>query len=73
MNWTTTWIDLEDGQVRTRNTELNGFTVRGGYSSHKSIKQSISTTLIVTVFSFCFSDPFLVGGLLHYITLSELS
>ena len=48
------WIDLEDGQVRTRNIELNEFTVRGAYSSHKSIKHGTSTTLIATVFSFCF-------------------
>ena len=68
-----TWIDLEDGQVRTRNTELNEFTIRGGYSSHKSIKQSTGKILIATVFSFCFSDPFLMNDLLYYITLFEPS
>ena len=68
MNWTTALIDLEDDQVRTRNTELNGFTIRGGYSSHKSIKQSIDITLIATVFSCCFSNPLLMGDLLHYIS-----
>ena len=73
MNLTTAWIDLEDGQVRTRNTELNGFTVWGGYSSHKSIKHSTCTILIATVFSFCFSNPFPMGGFLHYITLSKPS
>ena len=55
MSWTMARIDLEDGQVRTRNTKLNEFTVRGDYFSHKSIKQSTGTILIVTVFSFCFS------------------
>ena len=73
MNWIIAWIDLEDGQVRIRNTELNGFIVQGGYSSHKSIKQSTNTILIATVFSFYFSSLFLMGGLLHYIAPSEPS
>ena len=73
MNWTTARIDSENGQARTKNTELNEFVVRGGYSSHKSIKQSTSTILIATVFSFCFSDPFLMEDSLHYIAPFGLS
>ena len=34
MNLTTASMDLEDDQVRTRNIELNEFTVRGGKFSH---------------------------------------
>ena len=68
MNWIMARIDSENGQARTKNTELNEFVVRGGYSSHKSTKQSTSTILITTVFSFYFSDSFLMEGLSHYIT-----
>ena len=34
MNLTTASMDLEDDQVRTRNIELNEFTVRGSKFSH---------------------------------------
>ena len=52
MNWTTTRMDLKNDQARIRNIELNQFTVRGGNSSYKSIKQSSSTNLIATIFCF---------------------
>ena len=68
MNWTTTRMDLKNDQARIRNIELNQFTVRGGNSSYKSIKQSSSTNLIATIFCFYFFDPLLMEGFLHYIT-----
>ena len=43
--------------------------VRGDKYSYKSTKQSTSAILIATVFSFYFSDSFLMEGLLHYIAL----
>ena len=67
MNWTTASMDLNDDQARTRSTDLNQFTVRGGESLYKSIKLNTSIILMVTVFSFSFFDPFLMKGLLHYI------
>ena len=67
MNLTMASIDSKDNQVKTRNKELNEFTVRGGEFSYKSIKSITSIILIVIVFSFFFSDPFLMESLLHYI------
>ena len=67
MNWITTRMDLKNDQARTRNIELNQFTVRGGNYSYKSIKQSSSTNLIATIFCFYFFDPLLMEGFLHYI------
>ena len=69
MNWTMASMDLEDDQAKTRSTNLNEFTVRGGKSPYKSIKPITSIILIATVFSFYFFNPFLMEGLLHYITL----
>ena len=69
MNWTTASMDLEDDQVKTISTNLNEFTARGGKSSYKSIKPIASIILMATVFSLPFSDPFLMGDLLHYISL----
>ena len=60
-------MDLKDDQVRTRKVELNEFTVRGSKSLYKSIRLNTSIILIGTVFSFYFSDPFLMEGFLHYI------
>ena len=67
MNWTTASMDLNDDQTRTRSTDLNQFTVQGDKSLYKSTKLNISIILIATVFSFYFSDLFLLEGLLHYI------
>ena len=49
-----TSMDSKDNQVKTRNKELNEFTVRGGEFSYKSIKSITSIILIVIVFSFFF-------------------
>ena len=58
MNWTMANIDLNDDQARTRSTDLNQFTIRGGESLYKSIKLNTSIILMVTVFSFyLFSVP----------------
>ena len=65
MNWTTASMDLNDDQTRTRSTDLNQFTVRGGKS--KSTRLNTSIILIATVFSFYFFDHFLMKGFLHYI------
>ena len=67
MNLTMASMDSKDNQVKTRNKELNEFTVRGGEFSYKSIKSITSIILIVIVFSFFFSDPFLMESLLYYI------
>ena len=58
-------MDLNEDQTRTRNTDLNQFTIRGGKSLYKSTRLNTSIILMAIVFSFYFSDPFL--GLLHYI------
>ena len=67
MNLTTASMDLEDNQARTRNVELNELIIRGGKFSYKSIKHVVSAILIATMFFLYFFDPFLMGGLLHYI------
>ena len=67
MDWTTASMDLNDNQTRTRSIDLNQFTVRGGKFLYKSTRLNTSIILIATVFSFYFSDPFLMEGLLHYI------
>ena len=69
MNWTTASMDLEDDQAKTRSTNLNEFTVRGGKSPYKSIKPITSIILMATLFSFSFFDLLLMEGLLHYISL----
>ena len=45
MNLTTASIDLNDDQTRTRSTDMNQFTVRGGKFSYKSIKPITSIIL----------------------------
>ena len=67
MNWTTASMDLNDNQTRTRSIDLNQFTVWGGKFLYKSTRLNTSIILIATVFSFYFSDPFLMEGLLYYI------
>ena len=69
MNLTTASMDSKDNQARTRNIELNEFTVREGKFSYKSIKPITSIILMAIVFSSSFFDPLLMEGLLHYITL----
>ena len=60
MNLTTTSMDLEDDQVRTRNIELNEFIVREGKFSYKSlIKHVTSAILMATVFLLPFPLSFL--------------
>ena len=59
MNWTTASMDLEDDQAKTRSTDLNEFTVRGGKFPYKSIKPITSIILMATVFSFYFPIPLL--------------
>ena len=66
-------MDLNDDQLRTRSTDLNQFTVRGGKSLYKSTRLTTSIILIAIMFSFYFSDPFLMEGLLHYIVPFGLS
>ena len=68
MKWTTASMDLNEDQTRTRNIDLNQFTIRGGKSLYKSTRLNTSIILIATVFSFYFFNPFLMEGLLHYIT-----
>ena len=67
MNWTMASMYLNDDQARTRSTNLNQFTIRGGQSLHKSIKLNTSIILMVTMFSFSFFGPSLMEGLLCYI------
>ena len=67
MNWTTTSMDLEDNQTKTKSIDLNEFTVRGGKFPYKSIKPITSTNLVATVFFLHFSDSFPKEGLLHCI------
>ena len=67
MNWTTANMDLNDDQTRTRSTDLNQFTVRGGKPLYKPTRLNTSIILMATVFSFSFSGPFLMEDLLHYI------
>ena len=67
MNWTTANMDLNDDQTKTRSTDLNQFTVRGGKPLYKSTRLNTNIILMATVFTFYFSDPFLIGGLLYYI------
>ena len=68
MNLTMASMDSEDDQARTRNIELNEFTIRGGKSLYKSIKLITSIILMVIVFSLSlFFHPFLMEGFLHYI------
>ena len=57
MSRITASMDLEDNQTKTRSTNLNEFTVRGGKFSYKSVKPITSTILIATVFFLYFSDP----------------
>ena len=60
MNLTTTNMDLEDDQVRTRSMELNEFIVREGKFSYKSlIKHVTSAILMATVFLLPFPLSFL--------------
>ena len=73
MNWTTASMNLNDDQTRTRSTDLNQFTVRGGKSLYKSTGLNTNIILMATVFHFYFSDPFLMEGLLHYIAPFGLS
>ena len=68
MNWTTASMSLEDDQAKTRGTDLNEFTVRGGKFPYKSSKPITSIIVIATVFFFYFSEPFPMEGLLHNIT-----
>ena len=70
MNLTTASMDLEDNQARTRNVELNELIIRGGKFSYKSIKHVTSAILMAIVLFFSFFDPFLIEGLLHYISSS---
>ena len=68
MNLTMASMDSEDDQARTRNIELNEFTIRGGKSLYKSIKLITSIILMVIVFSLSlFFHSFLMEGFLHYI------
>ena len=57
MNWTTTSMDLEDNQTKTKSIDLNEFTVRGGKFPYKSIKPITSTILIATIFFLYLFDP----------------
>ena len=57
MNWTMASMDLEDNQAKSRSTDLNEFTVRGGKSPYKSIKPITSIILIATVLSDEFQIP----------------
>ena len=38
MNWTTTSVDLKDDLNKTVDTNINKFTVRGGYCPFKSVE-----------------------------------
>ena len=67
INQTTASMSLEDDQAKTRGTDVNEFTVRGGQFPYKSSKPITSIIVIATMFFFYFSDPFLMEGLLYYI------
>ena len=73
MKLTIVSMDLENDQASTKNIELNEIVVRGGQLSYKSIKHVVSVILIATVFFLYFPDPFLIGGLSHYIALFKPS
>ena len=68
MNWTTASMDLNDDQTRVKSTNLNQFIVRGGKFLYKSTRLNTGIFFMAIVFSFYFSDPFLMGDFLHYIT-----
>ena len=75
MNLTMASMDSEDDQARTRNIELNEFTIRGGKSLYKSIKLITSIILMVIVFSLSLSlFPFIPHGgfLTLYSSLSTI-
>ena len=69
MNWTTASMESGDNQAQIRAINMNKLTVRGGILSYESITVGTSTILIATVFFLYFSDPFLMEGLLYYISL----
>ena len=73
MSWTTTSIELNDNQTQIRGSDINGLSVRGGHTYINLSQFDTKTVLITTMFSFYFSDPLLMEGFLHYITLSGLS
>ena len=45
MNWTTASEDLKDDLNQTADTNINKFTVRGGYCSFKSVEIEYNYTL----------------------------
>ena len=38
MNWTTASVDLKDDLNKVADTNMNKFTVQGGYCSYKSVE-----------------------------------
>ena len=67
MNLTTTSMDLENDQARIRNIKMNEFIVQGDKFPYISIKLITSIILMAIVFSFSFSHPLLIEGLLYYL------
>ena len=45
MNWTTASVDLKDDLNKTANTNMNKFTIRGGYYSY--ISQLVLNTIAI--------------------------
>ena len=74
MNWTMVSVDLKDDLNKTTDTNMNKFTVRGGYCSYKSVKtEYYSLDCYNVLFPFFFSDPLLREGPFHYIVHLLLS
>ena len=63
MNWTTASEDLKDDLNQTADTNINKFTVRGGYCPFKSVEIEYNYNLdCYNVFSLVFLSPFPQGG-----------
>ena len=58
MNWTTASVDLKDDLNKVADTNMNKFTIRGGYCSYKSIETKYNYNLdCYNVLSLVFPTP----------------
>ena len=61
MNWTTASVDLKNDLNKIADTNMNKFTIQGGYSSYKPVKTEYNYNLdCYNAFSPVF-DPLLRG------------
>ena len=45
MNWTTASVNLKDDLNKAANTNMNKFTIQGGYCSYKSVETKYNDNL----------------------------